>query len=116
LPGPGPPPPLLRGGQPVPAGPVEVAPQARAPVPAGLLLPEPHDRYVAVGDTPIFLTPTSDHEADVQRAMEQILATFEGFIRRFPDQWHVLEPIWTGEPVPAGVTFPSPPAQAAVGE
>ena len=99
-----------------PTGPVELALKTGAPILPAFCVRDPHDRYVAVGDAPIFLTPTSDHEADVQRAMEQILATFEGFIRRFPDQWHVLEPIWTGEPVPAGVTFPSPPAQAAVGE
>ena len=99
-----------------PTGPVELALKTGAPILPAFCVRDPHDRYVAVGDTPIFLTPTSDHEADVQRAMEQILATFEGFIRRFPDQWHVLEPIWTGEPVHASVTFPSPPAQAAVGE
>jgi lauroyl/myristoyl acyltransferase len=99
-----------------PTGPVELALKTGAPILPAYCVRDADDRYVAVGEAPIFLTPTADHEADVQRAMEQILATFERFIRRFPDQWHVLEPIWTGEPVDPRVTFPSPPAQAAVGE
>jgi hypothetical protein len=48
--------------------------------------------------------------------MEQILATFERYIKRYPDQWHVLEPIWPGKLGVPAVTIPSPPAQAAVGE
>ncbi len=48
--------------------------------------------------------------------MEQILATFERYIKMYPDQWHVLEPIWPVKPVVPVVTIPSPPAQAAVGD
>jgi hypothetical protein len=48
--------------------------------------------------------------------MEQILATFERYIKSYPDQWHVLEPIWPDKPVVPVVTIPSPPAQAAVGD
>jgi lauroyl/myristoyl acyltransferase len=99
-----------------PTGAVELALKTGAPILPAYCVRDPDDRYIAIGEAPMFLTPTGDHEADVQRAMEQILATFERFIRRFPDQWHVLEPIWPGESVPAPVTFPSPPAQAAVGE
>jgi phosphatidylinositol dimannoside acyltransferase len=99
-----------------PTGPVELALKTGAPILPAFCVRDREDRYIAIGESPIFLTPTGDHEADVQRAMEQILATFERYIRRFPDQWHVLEPIWPGESVNAHVTFPSPPAQAAVGE
>ena len=99
-----------------PTGPVELALKTGAPILPAYCVRDQEDRYVAVGEAPLFLTPSGDHDGDVGRAMEQILATFERIIRRFPDQWHVLEPIWGGEPVTPSVTFPSPPAQAAVGE
>ncbi|HYM49997.1 MAG TPA: hypothetical protein VET65_05425 [Candidatus Limnocylindrales bacterium] len=99
-----------------PTGPVELALKTGAPLLPAFCVRDPDDRYIAIGEAPIFLTPSGNHEADVQGAMERILASFESYIRKYPDQWHVLEPIWTGDAVKPAVTFPSPPAQAAVGE
>ncbi len=99
-----------------PTGPVELALRTGAPILPVFCIRDRQDRYIAMGEPPLFLEPTGNHEADVHAAMEQILAAFEGCIRRFPDQWHVLEPIWPVRSVVPSVTLPSPPAPAAVGD
>jgi phosphatidylinositol dimannoside acyltransferase len=99
-----------------PTGPVEIALKTGAPILPAFCIRDRDDAYVAVGEAPFFLTPSEDHEADVRGAMERILATFERYIKRYPDQWHVLEPIWPAKPNVPAVTIPSPPAQAAVGD
>ncbi len=33
-------------------------------------------------------------QAEVRRVAEEVLRFFEGIIREYPDQWHVLDPIW----------------------
>jgi KDO2-lipid IV(A) lauroyltransferase len=99
-----------------PTGPVEIALKTGAPILPAFCIRDQNDAYIAIGDPPMFLTPSEDHAADVRGAMEQILATFERYIKRYPDQWHVLEPIWPEKPVVPVVTISSPPAQAAVGD
>src|SRR5207245_2698094 len=99
-----------------PTGPVELALKTGAPILPAVCLRDPDDRYIAIGEPPIFLTPSDNHDNDVRSAMQQILATFERYISRYPDQWHVLEPIWPDKRISPSVTIPSPPAQAAVGE
>ena len=99
-----------------PTGAVEIALKTGAPILPAFCMRDQNDAYVAVGEPPLFLTRSEDHEADVRGAMEQILATFERYIKRYPDQWHVLEPIWPEKPVVPAVTIPSPPAKAAVGD
>jgi len=93
---------ILRTGRPVrffgrpgtfPTGAVEIALRTGAPILPAIVIRDPRDRYIAIGEPPLFLQRTEDHEADVQGAMERILATFEGYIRKYPDQWHVLEPV-----------------------
>jgi lauroyl/myristoyl acyltransferase len=99
-----------------PTGPVEIALKTGAPILPAFCIRDRNDAYVAIGEQPLFLTPSDDHAADVRGAMEQILSAFERYIKRYPDQWHVLEPIWPVKPVVPAVTIPSPPAQAAVGD
>jgi len=33
-------------------------------------------------------------EAEAERIAREILAIFETVIRKHPDQWHVLDPVW----------------------
>jgi KDO2-lipid IV(A) lauroyltransferase len=77
-----------------PTGPVEIALRTGAPILPAFCIREANDRYVAFGEPPLYLRRSKDPEADVRDAMEAILRTFERYIRRYPDQWHVLEPIW----------------------
>ena len=99
-----------------PTGPVEIALKTGAPLLPAFCIRDGNDAYIASGDPPLFLTPSDDHDADVRGAMEAVLATFERYIKAYPDQWHVLEPIWPAKPVVPAVTIPSPPAKAAVGD
>ena len=99
---------------------VRAAPELRdktgAPILPAFCVRDRNDSYVAVGGRPLFLTKSEDHAGDVGSAMEDILRTFEGYIKMYPDQWHVLEPIWPDTPTGAAVTLATSKAQAAVGD
>ncbi|MDQ6882785.1 MAG: hypothetical protein M3077_00910 [Candidatus Dormibacteraeota bacterium] len=98
-----------------PTGPVEIALKTGAPILPAFCVRDREDGYVAVGGAPLFLTKSEDHTRDVRSAMEAILQTFEGYIKMYPDQWHVLEPIWN-DAAAGAVTRATSPAQAAVGD
>ena len=97
-----------------PTGPVELALKTGAPLFPAYCIRDRNDRYYAMGGPAFEVTPTADHDADVKAAMEHILGTFERYIRRYPDQWHVLEPIWAGPPAASAVKRPEP--QAVISE
>jgi lauroyl/myristoyl acyltransferase len=40
--------------------------------------------------TPIFADASLDPEEDAQRTTQRILDEFQGFVRRYPDQWYVF--------------------------
>jgi KDO2-lipid IV(A) lauroyltransferase len=97
-----------------PTGPVELALKTGAPLFPAYCIRDGNDRYYAMGGPAFEVHPSGDHDADVKAAMENILATFERYIRRYPDQWHVLEPIWTGQPAASAVGSGEP--QAVISE
>ncbi|HSO92854.1 MAG TPA: hypothetical protein VLS53_00100 [Candidatus Dormibacteraeota bacterium] len=97
-----------------PTGPVEIALKTGAPILPAFCVRDSNDGYVAVGGKPLFLTKSEDHAGDVRSAMEYILRTFEGYIEMYPDQWHVLEPIWPETEASAPVTKTTSTAQAGV--
>lgn len=97
-----------------PTGPVEIALKTGAPILPAFCVRDSNDGYLAVGGKPLFLTKSEDHAGDVRSAMEDILRTFEGYIKMYPDQWHVLEPIWPETRAGAPLTKATSTAQAAV--
>ncbi|HEY0492537.1 MAG TPA: hypothetical protein VGD57_03625 [Candidatus Dormibacteraeota bacterium] len=99
-----------------PTGPVEIALKTGAPILPAFCVRDQDDSYVAVGGKPLFLTKSEDHAGDVRSAMEDILRTFEGYIKMYPDQWHVLEPIWPDRAAAAPIAMATSPAQAAAGD
>ena len=40
--------------------------------------------------------PAATREAEAERVARDVLAVFEGVIRRHPEQWHVLDRVWPG--------------------
>jgi phosphatidylinositol dimannoside acyltransferase len=83
---------------PIPLGVVEVAMRSGAAVvPVALL----RTSWGVEG----MVFPERSYDADAPREVEaeriarEILALFEPVIRRNPDQWHVLDPVWP-EPAP----------------
>jgi lauroyl/myristoyl acyltransferase len=38
--------------------------------------------------------PEAPRDQEIRRVVREILALFEGVIRAYPEQWHVLDPVW----------------------
>jgi len=66
-------------------------------------------RLVPYIDFDIGFEPTGDEEADVKALTQAMASSFEGFVRRFPEQWFAFRPVWVDpSPLPSpGQTSPS---------
>jgi lauroyl/myristoyl acyltransferase len=96
---------VMGNGQPValfseraklPSGPVELALRTRAPLLPVTILRTPRDRVRIIVDPPIALARTGSREADVAAGMRAVADALEICIRRAPDQWFALSPVWSG--------------------
>jgi hypothetical protein len=57
---------------------------------------------------------TGDRDRDVRLGTEQIARVLEAMIRKAPDQWVVLQPVWPDLPsAPAPLATLEPPASPA---
>jgi len=84
---------------PIPVGVIEIAIRANAAIVPVVLFR--NDRRVrAVPHPEVPYDPAAPREAEVRRVTREVLALFESAIREHPDQWHVLDRIWT-QPQPA---------------
>jgi KDO2-lipid IV(A) lauroyltransferase len=79
----------------IPCGVMELAHEAGLPV-LPVFLVRDGDGYAASVWPSITPDATLDRDADAARMTEQFLRCAEVEIRRHPDQWHVLQPIWKG--------------------
>lgn len=80
----------------IPTGLIDVAQRTSAGILPVICLREPDDTYRFVGFEPLWVGP---EEGAVDDTVVKLLRHFEDCIRRYPDQWHVMEPIWQA-PVP----------------
>lgn len=80
----------------MPIGPGALARLSGAPLlaVACYLAPTGH-RFVL---RPVEVPVTADRRADAVAAVVALAGEFEGFIRRDPTQWHVLQPHWPSDP------------------
>jgi phosphatidylinositol dimannoside acyltransferase len=46
---------------------------------------------------PLDTTRTGSLRADVARLTQEIATTFEGYVRRRPEQWHLYQPNWPSD-------------------
>ncbi|GAC1327666.1 MAG: lysophospholipid acyltransferase family protein [Candidatus Dormibacteria bacterium] len=108
---------LLGGGKPypfftgtisVPTGLLEVAQRTGAGVLPMICYRRPDDTSKFLGMTPIWVEPG---RAGVEAAARTVLAHFEDCIRQYPDQWHVMVPIF--HPPAAAVPLPARPGVPA---
>jgi KDO2-lipid IV(A) lauroyltransferase len=114
---------------PIPTGVFELAQRTGAGVLPVLCLRDAGDTYRIVGMEPFWV---GDEPGAVDAAVNRALRVFEESIRTYPDQWHVMEPIWdlaekarpTAEPeqaaaavriYPAGGSAELPEKEAGVG-
>jgi KDO2-lipid IV(A) lauroyltransferase len=79
----------------VPTGLFEVAQRTGAGVLPVLCLREPDDTYRILGMKPFWVGPEPGAS---DAAVRSSLRLFEECIRRYPDQWHVMEPLWQPGP------------------
>ena len=112
---------ILGGGKPqrffdstisVSSGLFEVAQRTGAGILPMVCYRNPDDTYKFLGMEPIWVEPGAE---GIQAATDTALRKFEDCIRRFPDQWHVMVPIFTEAPeaVPLQAR-PNVPARVAV--
>lgn len=80
----------------LPAGVVELALRTGAPVVPAFVLRAPGDRLRVVIDPPLAFTRSGEREADLAGGMLLVAQALETGIRRAPDQWFPLAPIWAG--------------------
>ncbi|MGI8608348.1 MAG: lysophospholipid acyltransferase family protein [Candidatus Dormibacteria bacterium] len=93
----------------VPTGLFDIANRTGAGVLPVICYRKPDDRYVFVGMEPLWV---GDEPGAIDTAVTAVLGQFEACIRRFPDQWHVMVPIFKEDAQPVSTT--SPPARVAV--
>ena len=77
-----------------PDGPARLARLSGAPLVFGLALRRPGGRFVASVSSPVYPDQKADPEEDARRMTQEIAATFEGFVRRHPEQWYVFRDVW----------------------
>lgn len=79
----------------LPVGVVELALRTGAPVIPAFVLRE-GDRLRLAIDPPLALPRSGDREGDLAAGMRLLAAALEAGIRRAPDQWFALSPVWSG--------------------
>jgi KDO2-lipid IV(A) lauroyltransferase len=55
--------------------------------------------YHALFDDTLEVRRTGDEKQDIAHLTQEIVSSLESFIRRYPDQWYVFRPMFTGESV-----------------
>ncbi len=81
----------------MPRGAVELARRTGAPV-IGAWMPRTGvGRYALHLEAIPLPPPTGDREADVESGMQAVVCALEGAIRRWPDQWFPISPVWGRE-------------------
>jgi len=74
-------------------GPVLLAMAARAPIIPAFSVMEGPGRYRGIIESPLELRYGPDRREALQHNLLQVAKVFERYIRRYPDQWYVVDPI-----------------------
>jgi KDO2-lipid IV(A) lauroyltransferase len=79
-----------------PDGPARLARLSGAPLIFGLALRLPGGRFRGHVAPPVYSDRSLEAEEDIRRMTQAAVRTFEGFVRRHPEQWYVFRDIWPG--------------------
>ena len=77
----------------LPVGPVLLAMAARAPVLPAFSVMEAPGRYRGIIEAPLDLDYGPDRRQALEHNLRQVAEVFEKYIRRYPDQWYIVDPI-----------------------
>lgn len=80
-----------------PVGPARLARLSGAPIVFGLAVRKPHGRFLAHISPPILANRDLDPDEDARQLTERIVGIFEGFVRRYPEQWYAFRDMWPDE-------------------
>lgn len=81
-----------------PDGPARLARLSGSPVLFATAVRRRGGRFVASVAAPVHSDPNLDAEEDARRLTQEIAKSFEGFVRRYPEQWYVFREIWPDSP------------------
>ncbi len=82
----------------LPAGPVTLALRTGAPLlPCAVYFDAGASGHLAVVERPMVLERRGRLRDDVRRGTQQLAQQLELLIRRAPTQWHMMQPIWSGD-------------------
>jgi len=79
------------------AGPATLALRTGATLLCAVVYSGPGRHHAGVISAPFDTTRSDSLRDDVHRLTRQIAATFEGWIRRAPEQWHLFQPNWPSD-------------------
>ncbi len=77
-----------------PVAPARLARLSGAPVVFGLAARRPGGRFLAHISPPLLSDRSLDAEEDARQLTQRIADLFEGFVRRYPEQWYVFRDMW----------------------
>ncbi len=92
----------------LPSGLAALSLRLRTPLIPIHVLRQGNDRSVVRIYPPLQLTRSGDRERDILAGTQQIAQVLEAMIRRTPDQWVVLQPVWPDPPSPAPAVLAPP--------
>lgn len=77
-----------------PDGPARLARLSGAPLVFGMAVRQPGGRFLASVAKPLYADRKLSADKDARRLTQKIAAAFEGYVRRYPEQWYVFRQMW----------------------
>lgn len=81
----------------LPCGYLYLARMFEAPVLPCFILRNSRNKYSCIAEKPIHVERTDDRDADIRRALEQVVSVMESYIRAHIHQWYCFAPGWDNE-------------------
>lgn len=81
----------------MPDGAVQLSLKYGAPVVIGFSVRQPDNRSVVYIEPPLQFEKTGDNGHDIREGVQKIAAVMEQYIRQYPDQWLMFQPIWNSK-------------------
>jgi len=81
----------------VPEGYALLARRLGARIVPGFMVMNENGLYDMVFEEPIVPRTTDDEESDIRDTVERCMRLVEQYVRRYPDQWYVFQPVWPRE-------------------
>jgi len=78
----------------LPLGPAAFSLTTGALIVPGFMMRNSDDSFTMKVEKPIIFSPTGDKEKDRAALMRKYVEVFEGYIRRYPDQWYMFRRFW----------------------